>query len=80
MSAVRSRRLVARLWWWTLPYAGWVGYRDVPGGEPTPWYAFPLAWLHEIVRKLPGSDPFEPWTPPVCNCDYCLGLTDEWTP
>ena len=77
----RSRRLAARLWWFTLPYAGWVGYRDVPGGNPTPWYAFPLAWLNTLASKLPGSDPFEPSPVQACDCDFCRGVPGaEYTP
>lgn len=81
MSA-RSTRLAARLWWATLPYEGWVSYSpDEVGAIPPPWYAWPLAWLHRLVRKLPSSAPFEPWEPIICDCDYCRGVPGaEWTP
>ena len=76
---VRSRRLAARLWWALLPYAGWIGYRDKELERdgtcvPPPWYAFPLAWLWEVVRRLPGSAPYEPLPPIECDCDYCRGV------
>lgn len=75
--AIRSKRLAARLWWALLPYAGWIAYSDDDlecGAIKPPWYAYPLAWLWELVRRLPGSDPFEPMPPVVCNCDYCRGV------
>jgi hypothetical protein len=34
----------------------------------------PATWLWKFVGKLPGSDPFEPTEPIVCNCDYCRGV------
>lgn len=79
MSAVRSRTLAARLWWVLLPYAGEVGYRDKElekaGEIPRPrWRAYPLSWLWTLIGKLPSSDPFEPFEPPVCGCDFCRGV------
>jgi hypothetical protein len=77
--ADRSRSFAARVWWATLPYAGWVGWRDeeleADGTcRKPPWYAFPLAWLNRLAEKLPGFGAFEPMEPIVCNCDYCRGV------
>jgi hypothetical protein len=72
--------LAARLWWFTLPYDGWFWYDRDPGDPRPPLHAYPLAWLHRLVRKLPSSTPFKPMEPIVCDCDYCRGLTTEWTP
>lgn len=79
--ARRSNRLAARLWWATLPYAGWVGYRDkeleAEGVCPRPpWYAYPLSWLWTLAGRLPGSDPFAPMELIVCTCDGCLAARD----
>lgn len=69
MSAVRSTKIAARLWWWLLPYAGETGYPN-PDNPPR-WRAYPLTWAWNLVRKLPSSAPFAP--PPFreCNCDEC---------
>jgi len=71
----RSTRLAARLWWALLPFAGWTAYPDEP--NPPPWYAYPLTWLWKLVGRLPGSAPFEPMPPIVCDCDYCRGLSSQ---
>lgn len=71
----RSKRLAARLWWATLPYAGWIGYAGEEGATPPPWYAYPLAWLNRLAEKLPGSAPFEPMPRIECDCDYCRDAT-----
>jgi hypothetical protein len=73
----RSTRLAARLWWATLPYAGWVTVTAdeiADGANPAPWYAWPLAWVNRLAGRLPGSEPFGPLPPVVCDCDYCRGV------
>lgn len=78
---MRSRRLAARLWWATLPYAGWVTYDGEPGAVPPPWWAHPLAWINKLSEKLPGSEPFEPMVERECDCDWCRGVPGaEWRP
>jgi hypothetical protein len=75
----RSRKLAARLWWFLLPFAGETGYPN-PDNPPR-WFAYPLAWLWQLVNKLPSSDPFEPYSGPACNCDYCRGVPGAvWEP
>lgn len=79
MSAVRSTRIAARLWWWLLPYAGETGYADEQ--HPARWRAYPLTWAWQLVGKLPGSAPFKPSDLPPCTCDWCRGVPGaEWTP
>lgn len=72
----RSRRVAARAWWALLPFIGYY-CDDTPMWR---WWMRPARWAWALVGKLPGSDPYEPVAPVVCNCDYCLGLTDVWTP
>lgn len=74
--AVRSHKLSARVWWLTLPYLGWVGYRDkeleADGTCPKPpWYAWPLSWLNRLAANWPGFEAFEPMPPIICDCDRC---------
>ena len=74
-----SRKLSARIWWATLPYLGWVGYRDkeleADGTcRKPPWYAWPLSWLNRLAANWPGFEAFEPMPEVVCNCDYCRGV------
>ncbi len=76
MSAVRSRTLASRAWWALLPYIGY--YCD--GTDQWRWWMRPARWAWTAIGWLPSSSPFEPPPPVVCHCDYCLGLTDEWTP
>jgi hypothetical protein len=68
----RSGKPLARLWWATLPFAGW---RMVDGSEPgaldPPWYARPIAWVWDILNWY-GVEPFKPIDLPVCTCDDCL--------
>ena len=69
MSAVRSHKLAARVWWALLPYAGETGYPN-PDNPPR-WFAYPLTWAWKLVGKLPGSAPFLPFRPGVCDCEEC---------
>lgn len=71
----RSRKLSARLWWATLPYAGWIGYSEPGDGSiPAPWYAYPLAWLNKLAARMPGFQAFEPPPEIDCDCDWCRGV------
>lgn len=76
MSAARSTRLAARLWWALLPFAGCYGYGKGDGGTWRWWMRFSIVpyLLWKLVGNLPGSDPFRPIPPIVCNCDYCRGV------
>lgn len=71
MSAVRSTTLTARLWWALLPAAGSYGYAETRR-QRLLWLVPNLLW--QLVRRLPGSDPFEPMEPVICDCDYCRGV------
>jgi len=73
----RSNRLAARASWALLPYIGF--HCDKENGLWR-WWMRPAYWLWRFVSWLPGGDLYEPLPPIECHCDYCLGLTDEWTP
>lgn len=54
-SVRRSNRVICRIWWATLPYWGWIGWGDdwddeANGTVPAPWYAYPLAWIHNACQ------------------------------
>ena len=73
-AAVRSRSIAARVWWWTLPFAGWVTYDGEVGATPPPWYAYPLARLNRLAARAPGFRAFEPSPPVECDCAWCRGV------
>lgn len=64
----------ARLMWWLLPRIGY--YAE--GFDRVRAWPFYMAW--KLVGSLPSSALFKPYPPVECDCDYCLGLTDVWTP
>jgi hypothetical protein len=77
-------RLLRRVWWSLLPYAGWTaGTREerradeADGANPPPWWAFPLAWLWRLNSALMdrlGVSAAELCPPHTCDCDFCRGV------
>ncbi len=77
----RSRKLPARLHWALLPYAHpRPTAEDRADGCIWHWWWLGAYWAMKLVERLPASYLFEPIPPVDCGCDYCRGLTDEWTP
>lgn len=66
-----------RLWWFTLPYEGWMGYDGEPGSIPPPWYAYPLARIWRWIDSEISDRDIGYWGPRYHKWSYSSRTTAE---